>query len=64
MLVLTRQVDEAIVVDGDIRITVVDLRNGKVRIGIDAPPDVLILREELIGQEPGRQQQQRRGRRR
>jgi sRNA-binding carbon storage regulator CsrA len=43
---------------------VVDLRNGKVRIGIDAPPDVLILREELIGQEPGRQQQQRRGRRR
>jgi carbon storage regulator len=64
MLVLTRQVDEAIVVDGDIRITVIDLRADKVRIGIDAPPDVLILREELIGQEPGRQAYRRKGRRR
>jgi len=48
MLVLTRKVDEAIRIGGDIVITVVSIDKKSVRIGIDAPEDVMILREELV----------------
>jgi carbon storage regulator len=47
MLVLSRKLNESIVIDGDIRITVVDIRGNHVRIGIEAPDAVEILREEL-----------------
>lgn len=47
MLVLSRQCDESIVIAGDIRITVVDVRGDKVRIGIEAPGDVPVHREEV-----------------
>jgi carbon storage regulator len=48
MLVLSRRVDQRIMIDGGrIVITVVDIRNDKVRIGIDAPDDVVVHREEV-----------------
>ncbi|HWB07886.1 MAG TPA: carbon storage regulator [Pirellulales bacterium] len=47
MLVLTRKVNERIRVGDDITITVVRLGPGSVRIGIDAPPHLSIVREEL-----------------
>ena len=47
MLVLSRCVGETIVIDGDVRITVVSIQRGKVRIGIEAPPQVLVDREEV-----------------
>jgi carbon storage regulator len=47
MLVLSRKLNETIVIDGNIRITVVGLRGSHVRIGIEAPDRVHILREEL-----------------
>lgn len=47
MLVLSRQRDEKIVVGKDIVITIVDIRGDKVRLGIDAPPDVTVHREEV-----------------
>lgn len=47
MLVLTRKVQEAIRIDDDIRIVIVRCEKDKVRIAIDAPDEVLILREEL-----------------
>lgn len=47
MLVLTRKINEAILI-GDTRVTVVALKNGQVRLGIEASPDVHILREELL----------------
>lgn len=47
MLVLSRHRNERIVIGEDITIYVVDIRGDKVRIGIDAPKDVLVLREEL-----------------
>ncbi len=47
MLVLSRKLNETIVIDGGIRITVVGVRGDQVRIGIEAPPEVTILREEL-----------------
>jgi carbon storage regulator len=48
MLVLSRKLNESIVIDGDIEITVVSLRGNQVRLGIKAPDSVGILREELI----------------
>ncbi len=47
MLVLTRRVGEEIVIDNDIRITVVAIKGDKVRIGIDAPPSVRVDRKEV-----------------
>ena len=47
MLVLGRKLGESFTV-GNATITVVETRRGKVRLGIEAPPDVLILRSELV----------------
>jgi carbon storage regulator len=47
MLVLSRKINETIVIDGDIRITVVGLRGSQVRLGFEAPDSVGISRQEL-----------------
>ncbi len=47
MLVLTRRLQEEILVGNNIRIALLDIRGGKVRIGISAPADVPVLRSEL-----------------
>ena len=49
MLVLTRRVDESIRIGDDIRITVVKIKGTQqICVGVDAPRDVPVLREELI----------------
>lgn len=48
MLVLTRKVGESLFIGDDIRVTVVSADNEKVRIGIEAPSDRRIFREELL----------------
>jgi carbon storage regulator len=50
MLILSRKAGDAIVIDGGIRIVVVQCDRGGVRIGIDAPTEVTILRAELVEQ--------------
>jgi carbon storage regulator len=47
MLILSRKIGEAVVLDEKITIRVLDISKGVVRIGFDAPDDMLILREEL-----------------
>ena len=47
MLVLSRKVGEEIVVGSNIRITVVAVQGEKVRIGISAPKDVIVDRQEI-----------------
>lgn len=47
MLVLSRKLNERIVINGNIVITVVRIHGDKVRLGIDAPDDVPIDREEI-----------------
>lgn len=54
MLVLTRKIDEQIKIGDDITITIIKLRNNQVRIGIEAPRDVRVLRGEL-GEKTGKQ---------
>jgi carbon storage regulator len=47
MLVLTRKVNEAIVIAGKIRVVVAGVRGEKVRLGVGAPLDVTVDREEI-----------------
>ncbi len=48
MLVLRRKVGESIILDGVISISVLAVEGERVKIGISAPPDVTIVREELL----------------
>ena len=52
MLVLSRKLNESILIGDHIRITVVGLRGNQIRLGIEAPGDVSIMREELLVEAP------------
>jgi carbon storage regulator len=47
MLVLSRKVGESIQIDGGIRVTVTEVRGGRVRLSIEAPSNVRVLRKEI-----------------
>ena len=47
MLVLSRKRQETIVIDGQIKVTIIQVRGNQVRLGVEAPQDVSILRSEL-----------------
>ena len=47
MLVLTRHLNQSLQVGEAVTLKVLSINNGNVRFGIDAPSDVIILREEL-----------------
>ncbi len=48
MLVLSRKSNESIVIDGGIKITVVEIRGNQIRLGIEAPQEIGVMREELV----------------
>ena len=48
MLVLSRKKNESIVINDDITIVVVDIRGDKVRLGVDAPKEVPVHRQEVF----------------
>lgn len=50
MLILSRRQGETIVIDGNIRVTVMEVRGDQVRIGIEAPRSVSVHREEVYEQ--------------
>ena len=50
MLVLSRKAGEDVVIGDNIRLTVLAIRGGQVRLGFTAPPDVPIWRDELCQQ--------------
>ena len=47
MLVLSRRINESIVINGNISVVVVDIRADKIRLGIEAPKDVSVHRKEV-----------------
>ncbi len=51
MLVLSRKLSQQILIGSDIAITVVKIEGNHVRLGIEAPPGVSILRDELISRQ-------------
>ena len=48
MLILQRRTGESVVIGEDVRISVVSIEGGRVRLAISAPPEVSILRSELL----------------
>ena len=47
MLVLTRKLGENIRIGDSVKITVLEVRSGQVKLGIDAPPEIKVHREEI-----------------
>jgi len=48
MLILNRCKEESVIINGDIKITVLGIDRGYVKLGFEAPEEVVIVREELI----------------
>lgn len=47
MLILARKVGEAIAIADDIKVRVIDIKGGQVRLGVEAPDHVVVHREEI-----------------
>lgn len=47
MLILTRRVGEALMIGDEVKVTVLGVKGNQVRIGVDAPRDVTVHREEI-----------------
>ncbi len=52
MLVLSRKQNEIVQIGQDIRVVVVEIRKGEIRLGIDAPKEVAISRPDARKQQP------------
>ncbi len=48
MLVLTRKIGESIKINEDVKITVIDIKGKNIRLGIDAPKETKVYREEVF----------------
>ena len=59
MLVLTRKKNESIVINDVIKVTVVEIRGDKVRLGIEAPREIDVHRQEVYEQIHGKPQDER-----
>jgi carbon storage regulator len=54
MLVLTRKPGEKVVIGGDITVTIIRAGRGRIRLGVEAPDGIEILRAECVGKEHAR----------
>lgn len=51
MLILSRRVDESLLIGDEIGIVVLEVRGGQVRLGVQAPAAIKVLRDELVDDE-------------
>ena len=47
MLILTRKAGEAIIINSDVKVTVLSVEGNQIRLGIDAPKEIAVHREEI-----------------
>ncbi len=48
MLVLTRRLGEGLIIGDDIKITIEKINKSQIKLGIEAPKDVVVCREEVV----------------
>lgn len=58
MLILTRKIDQGIVISGNILVRVLGVERDRVKIGISAPLEVTVLRQELLDRDRDKETQQ------
>ena len=58
MLILTRKVDQGIVIQGNILVTVLRVERDRVKLGISAPEEITVLREELLARDADNNRQE------
>lgn len=47
MLILTRRLTESLIIGGDVKVTVLGVKGNQVRLGVDAPREISVHREEI-----------------
>ena len=47
MLILSRKIGESLIIDGNIEVKILDIKAGTVRVGVYAPHDIIIDRQEI-----------------
>jgi len=52
MLILSRRASEKLTIGNDVTVTVCKVKDGEVKLGIDAPADVVVMREDAVTQAP------------
>lgn len=48
MLILTRKLDESVIIGEDVQISIVEINKNNIKLGINAPKDITIYREEVF----------------
>ena len=51
MLILSRKSGESITIGGNIQVRVLKVRGSQVQLGISAPPEIQVMRQEIVGKE-------------
>ena len=61
MLILTRKANETLIVGDDVTVTILGVKGNQVRIGVNAPKEIFVHREEVYNRIKAEKQQERTG---